>query len=287
MIDFDAEIAGQAGELLGSVGRRRSRFSTRDGRSRGGLRKIGHGVLDVFLCCAILWCAMEVLLTISKGWVVIAGAPVQFIGSVISLGTIAYLASRWRYKATIDGHKAAIDGHKSTIEHLTERLRGKDDQLSDLKEKVGTDSPSEIKMRIDGLEVQLARLAPRRLSEDVINRIVDSLRVSPGAVSIANDSAVADAQALAVDLARAFSNAGWAVERPFVLGISRPPPTGIGVLIAEPSSPTPKQGVIIDALRNVGIAFDLQRDSQKHPMSSLVVGGAPFDAEIMISQRLS
>jgi hypothetical protein len=110
-------------------------------------------MLDVFVWSTILWCVIEFLAHLKKEWETIRNAPLAML-LVFAIGCVATWFLR---ENTIADYKAASEKHEATVRFL----QTKND---DLKEKVGTDVPSEIKKRIDKLEELQTQMKPRRLS---------------------------------------------------------------------------------------------------------------------------
>jgi hypothetical protein len=210
-----------------------------------------------------------------REWRVIWQAPITFIAAIIVAAGTIYWAMDWRYGGVIDG--------------LNERIGLRDDQIQSLKDKVGTSSPDEIKARIDRLEAQVHGVLPRRLTDAQRNAIADILRTSPGQIEIAQDIGVADARPFAGDLILAFQNAGWTVQTPMILGPGNPPPHGVGITVPDPNSLSPRQALIIQALRSQGIQFDIQRGTVQSFNGPPIPGQPqqpPMDASILVSQKV-
>lgn len=209
-----------------------------------------------------------------KEWAVIRQAPGIFILAIIVVGGILYGAMNFRYDGVIDG--------------LTQRLNLRDDQIAQLKEKVGTASPDEIKSRIANLEAQIKSISPRRLTDAQRNGIATLLKTNPGNIEIENDMSVADGRSLASDIITAFQIAGWSIRSPSVLGPSNPPPHGFGLRVTNPGALTPRQALIVQALNFQGIQFDLQQGDMDIGMR--VPPGQstlpPLDAIILITQKV-
>lgn len=205
-------------------------------------------------------------------WAVIRQTPVVFVAAILVVIGLVYFAIDWRYS--------------SVISSLKERISLRDDQIGQLKDKVGTASPDEIKARIDRLESEVKALSPRRLSDAQRSQLTTGLRRLPGTIQILQDMAAPDARGFAGDLIVAFQNAGWQVQTPAILGPGNPPPHGIGLIVSDPASLTPHQSLIAEALRAIGVQFDLQRGSLASP--SGVPGRPPtsLDAEILITQQV-
>jgi len=196
---------------------------------------------------------METLIYLMKEGGAIANAPVLFGVAAVSIGFLTYMAARWRYKGIIESRNAEISSQG-------ERLKLQAEKNADLKAKVGTDIPAEIKARIEDLETQVIKLGPRMLREAVVGRLSESLKESPGVVVISQEVVASDARALCLQLSSAFTNAGWHVcTTTFLTLMSPSPSSGMAVIVENPLSLTPNQAVIANSLKRVGIAFDLQK----------------------------
>jgi hypothetical protein len=230
-------------------------------------------VLDVLLWSAILWCVIDFVEHLKKEWSTIRQAPLTML-VVFVLGGLAVWFLR---DNTIAGHRAAKESAEATVK----LLQAKND---DLKDKVGTDVPSEIKKRIDGLEAQQARMRPRRLNEETIRRLFGLLSRTPGEVVVTHYTSVPDSKAYGDDFIRAFSDAGWKVRLFKSDEAQDSPPSGIGVAVSDPSSLTMRQTILMNALRTVGILFDLQSLSEQDLRDfRMMVNAESPDAEIRIS----
>lgn len=220
---------------------------------------------------------------------VVAGAPILFAGSALFLTAIAsfgiWNAIGWSYQAKLDGQLA-------TVGSLNDRLKLKDDQIADYKEKLNGATPDEAKKRIEALEIQLKALSPRRLSEKDKRIIIDAVKGTRGIISITQDMAAPDAKGMSADLAYAFQSAGWGVELPMVMGPSNVPPSGLGLRVRDPNNLRPLEQSVRSALQAAGVSFDIQaglRASPKRP--SLPVGFPTIpekpdpDAEILITTK--
>lgn len=125
-------------------------------------------MLDVFLWLAILWCVGAILDEIEKkpsaakaAWKIIAAV---FVGTSVATGLIVSRID----SAAIDGHRAGKEAAEANAKYLSA-------QLADIKATVGTDSPSEIKKRMEDMESRIAKLSPHRLdSKTIQTRIFQS-----------------------------------------------------------------------------------------------------------------
>jgi hypothetical protein len=153
-------------------------------------------------------------------------------------------------------------------------------QRDEYKDKLGGASPDEAKRRIDRLEAEINALKPRKLTDDQKVKLQALLFGLSGSVSIASELSVGDARVLAKDLIDAFHAAGWYTENPGVIGPANPPPSGIAIRVNDPNHLGPKHIVILNAMRSIGLRFDLQLGNLARPLNM-----QPLDAEILISQK--
>jgi hypothetical protein len=211
---------------------------------------------------------------IAKEWHVIGQAPVTFLAAIIVVAGLLYWVMNWRYDAII----SALNG----------RIGLRDDQIAQLKEKVGTASPDEIKARIDRLEAQVHGMAPRRLTNPQKAALSDALKRQPGKIQISSDVAAGDSRAFSGDLINAFQTAGWHIQNAMVMGPGNPSPHGLSLTVENPEALTPHQALIVQAFRANEIVFDLQQG----PVG-MVIAKIPntlvqplLDATLLISQKI-
>jgi hypothetical protein len=163
---------------------------------------------------------------------------------VVAIVGIIYLADNWRYSATVESQEA--------------RNKLKDDEIVEYKDKLNGATPEEAKKRLDALELQVKALSPRWLTNEQKTRIAHTITDQKAAISIARDTAVADAAGYTHDLAEAFQEGGWHVRLPMITGIGFSPPTGIGLLVADPKTLSPQEEAAKRALEAAKIEFDIQ-----------------------------
>jgi hypothetical protein len=175
-------------------------------------------------------------------WDVLTSAPFTFLLATIVTGSLIWLAMRWRYEGIIDTLKS--------------RLAAKDDKITDYKEKLEGASPDEAKAVIDALEKRLEKLEPRKLDRACGAKMVGILKAHAGKVDIAQDMQSADARLLAIALADVFSEAGWTVQSPAVLGPSNPPVEGIAVTVRDIEDLSEQDKAIFAAMEACGHPFD-------------------------------
>jgi hypothetical protein len=211
--------------------------------------------------------------SVSQQFATVLAAPVPFL---LVVGIVAF--GIWKFLS----------------HHYSGRISAKDDlialkqaQVDDYKEKLSGASPDEAKARLDALEQRieegLEALAPRTLSEDQLQKIVQVLDGFSGShVTVAHDAVVADAAPLARSLSAAFLAARWTTSMPIVMGLGNPPPSGIGVKVADRNNLTLPQQAICDALRSADIPFDIQQGGDGYNLP-----GRPVSvAEIVVTSRI-
>jgi hypothetical protein len=175
---------------------------------------------------------------------VILGAPVSFVTFVLLAAIVIWVTLSWRYSGQ--------------IENLQSTIIAKQSLLSDYKDKLSGATPDEAKRRLDALELQVAALSPRRLTEKQKETITAKASVTKAHISIVSDAAVPDARAYANDLAVAFQSAGWTVTLPMGIGIGNPPMTGLALRVLNPASLRRPEMVTKAALEAINIKFDIQ-----------------------------
>ena len=215
---------------------------------------------------------------LTAGWPMIwANLPTFFILVALVTGVVWWLMD-WRYGGILSNRDGVIANRDSEIT----LLKG---QRDDYKEKLGGASPDQAKARIDALEARLARLEPRRITESQRADLTARLQLPAGitsSVAISRDAACPDCHALVATMGAAFSSArGWQVSNPVMMGIGNMPPTGFAVRLSDINNPSLAQRIVIDALRALGIQFDLQQDAPVRPFSG--VGPPEPDVDILLT----
>jgi hypothetical protein len=205
---------------------------------------------------------------IVKEWQVIAQAPAVFTLSMTTSGAVVWIAARLYYAGR--------------IESLDHRLKLKDDQLADYRNKLSGASPDEAKARLDALENQVRALSPRRLTADQREQLRSRLAQGTGAVHVVEDMACPDVRKYAGDFAWAFEAAGWLASKSMVMGPGYHPPSGLGVLVPDPNNLTPAQTSVVNALRAAGADFDLHA---QRPVWR--PGDSEPDAELLFTSKLT
>ncbi len=213
-------------------------------------------------------------------WAVIVSAPIPYLVAVIVVVGAVWGVINWAYSARLSGKDAEID--------LLTRQR------DDYKDKLGGATPDEAKAKIEALETRLSALEPRvaaveprRLTDTQRTTLSDTLKTNPGNVDISQDAGVSDIGGLTADLKTSFTVAGWGVKSSMVFGPSSSAPHGIGIRVPNPGVLTPRQMLIVQALKAAGISFDIQQGS---PTVRHILPGQPvppsLDAQILISQKV-
>ena len=207
-----------------------------------------------------------------------ANLPTFLFIIVLIFGAVWWLMD-WRYGGVISNRDGTVASKDAEIA----LLKG---QRDDYKEKLSGATPDQAKARIDALETRLARLEPRQLTD--AQRAEFAARVRPPAgisysVAVTRDMGCADCVQLAADISAAFG-AGWNVSNPMVMGIPNMPPHGIAVRCHDVANPSPEVRLIIEAMREAGVPFDLQTGAQ--PSRPPGFGPADPPVEILVTTRV-
>jgi len=200
----------------------------------------------------------------------VMAAPIPFFVALLVVPALIWWLMNWRYSAVISHRDSEI-----TL------LNG---QRDDYKEKLGGASPDQAKAQIDALEARLARVEPRRISEAQRIDLAARLR-SPGKaywVAVTRDVSCADGHLLAAGISEAFTAAGgWQVTNNLVMGIGNFPPQGVAVQCDDINNRPVEAKIIIDAMRAVGIRFDLQPRARIPPHAG--IGPPDPTVEILVT----
>lgn len=244
-----------------------------DGRGRLSRARVAKAA-----CSLVLMLAIADL--ISKNWAVFKGA--WFIELVVWL---LALGIGWGAHALLA---------KAERGALNERLRLRDDQIADLKSKVGTASPDEIKARIDGLEARLADIAsivPRRLNKEQKATLRAALAAPSdaptGPVRISVEDGVDDGHLYSLDFQEALTESGWKaplVQRDRVGRVRSQ--CGLCLRVVDPSALTPIQRRLADALKAAGLQFDVHGELTNFPDVGFTASKQKYAAEIFISRKM-
>lgn len=177
-------------------------------------------------------------------WVVVSGAPFGFAAAILAAALLLYWIFRARYQDRLDT--------------LEQRLKLRDDQISQFQSKVGSTSPDEVKARIDALEARVHAIAPRRATEAQKASIKADIASAPGIAQFRYDSGGGDSKSFGEELREVFRGAGWRTSSLNVLSASMmTSTTGLLVIVTDPTNLTSKQSSVVAALRKASIAFDI------------------------------
>jgi hypothetical protein len=147
-----------------------------------------------------------------------------------------------------------------TISALRERLRRAERQIAAFEKSFGGVSHEEAAARLKRLESYLAALPPRRLDEEQRRAITEAVCPPPGApyVKVVYEATSAEADQYAHDIIEAFTAApGWNVLNERHLRMPPAPANGVAVGVSDPENLTPTEQLVLGALRDAGVAYDL------------------------------
>ena len=176
---------------------------------------------------------------------VIVGAPVTFGVTALVMAVLIFLGVRWYHRAE------------------TDQLRR---QLAEYRNKLGGASADQTKRALDALTNELtglqAHLKPRRINAQQRQKIAGRLRPPARAqfvLTIVHEGGCWDCPQYAADFDEVFRDIpGWTVRNQVIMGLSRRPPHGLAVVVADPANPSPLEAALLQALQNAGLALDLQ-----------------------------
>lgn len=192
---------------------------------------------------------MELFDYIKSEWQTISQAPGTFLIGIIITGGAMYAFVR---------HQLG-----DRISALEERIKLKDDQLCEYRDKLNGASPDEVKARIDGLEGRLQELreefAPRSLDQNQKTAIHEKASLAAGQVTVVYDMACADGSAFATSIQQALKDAGWQVSNGMVGGPSNPPVEGLALRVPDIANLTNEAQSLKDALDATGIPYAFQQ----------------------------
>jgi hypothetical protein len=195
----------------------------------------------------------------------IAAVPVSFVGTLLIMAGIVYLATRWRYGLVISD--------------LQQRLKLREDRLSEFSEKLHSASPDEARARLDAIEAQLAALRlqvpPRRLTDRqrvlLRDAIVRPVRVLCS-IEIEHDMSCMDCKPYAQDLCSVFAAIpGWRVHALGFYKLEEIPSSGLGLQVLDPTNLTNTEFIVLNALQQAGIAHDVIRGRSEQTDVGLIV----------------
>jgi hypothetical protein len=176
-------------------------------------------------------------------WGLLIVVPAFFAGMAV-----AY----WRDTGTLNQKDATLSQKEATIQTLEEQIRG-------YKDKLNGATPEEAQKKIADLETRLARVEPRKLSEDQRRAIYDVLSQKPDSqILLSSDMSCADCGAFTADFRGVLDSARWGTVPSSVLGAANASPKGIAVETLNPSRPSPEAESLMRALGQAKIPYDLR-----------------------------
>jgi hypothetical protein len=181
---------------------------------------------------------------------VIREAPIPFLIVTLAIFGIVWFVINLRYSDII----ASRD---STIQTLEARIKLRDDQLAD---KLHSTPPNEAQAIIKGLQDRIDKISPRRLDNLKRTALLQQLKLPPGVayqIDIMHDGACSDCNLFAADFSTLFKESGWAVRNGMVIGPGQLPPSGVGIIVENPSALSEPAKAAVGAMKSTGIQFDL------------------------------
>ncbi len=177
-------------------------------------------------------------------WGVILQAPVIYLTSAALVAVFVWTVFQWSYA--------------NRINDLEGRVKFRDDEISDYKRKLSGATPEEARNRIDALELQIASLAPRRLSVEQRQKLLGVIRGNQFRIDITRDMGAHDARRFCHDFIETFRIAGWLIQDPQVMGLGNPPFSGNAIRVRDPVNLRPAEALVKQALEAANIPFDVQ-----------------------------
>lgn len=180
---------------------------------------------------------------------VIRQAPVSFLLCLACIAGVIWRVVSWRYSVLIDSYEA--------------RIRLQADQITDYKIKLSGASPDEAKARLDGLEANVAKLAPRLLSGEQLAVLEKQLSLDPGRANITLAVSSPDAKPLHASLEACFRKAGY-VTNTWVTMETKIRHDGISLKVPDVDQLTQRQAHVLTALHNAGLEIVIEHEPD-HP----------------------
>ncbi len=167
--------------------------------------------------------------------------------------------------------------YASVISSLQGRLKRAEERWGAFEALLPGLSPAEAAARIRQLESYVAQLPPRRLDETQ-KKMIAAAGCPPADapyLAIVHESASAEADRYARDFVDAFSKAaGWNVVNEPIAAGSRIATSGLSVGLADPERPTPTEQLVLGALRDAKVSFEI-----------IARAAQGADAQIIVSTR--
>lgn len=179
----------------------------------------------------------------------VLSAPVSFATAATII-----IAGTWAVTNYFYQHK---------IEDLESRLKLKDDQIIDYKDKLNGATPIEAKSRIDTLENQVKALLPRHISQEQKRVMASVLKNTKSVILFGQDVSASDAKQLVTDFSDIFSMLGWDTRVAIIGAMRNPPRSGVALRVQNKDQLTSVEQTVKLALQASGVAFDIQNGVEK------------------------
>jgi hypothetical protein len=206
------------------------------------------------------WAHIEAVLL--EAWPGGIGPALDLLVGFCVAASAIWLLLSWRYR--------------DIVSTLRARLKAADDRVRAYEDGLGGLTPTEAALRLRRAEAYLASLPPRRLSEEQRRAIASGScpPIDAPRLAVVYDPASGEIDRYAHDFVEAFAAApGWnVVDERFPL-LPRAPALGIGVGVADLGHPSPTEQLVIGALSDAGVAYDLVPRSLGAVDAEIVVSG--------------
>lgn len=192
---------------------------------------------------------------------VILEAPTIFATTAIILYVIAYLIVRHQFKDR-------FASEKSKTEAVEGRLKLRDDQLADLRQKMENAPPDQAVSLIEELKGEIAALQPYGLSSKKVEVMINALKQTKADILITQEVTAPDAIHLFEQVCDIFKKADWRVTKTKgTLGFKSPPECGVMLVRRNNPEDEPIIAVLRHALDVAGLDIE-ERDNTGEPSST-------------------
>jgi hypothetical protein len=205
----------------------------------------------------------ELFAFLKKEWAVVSSAPSTFLFGCLLVAGVVWLIMHWAFRARLDSKDAQISLLKA--------------RCDDYKEKLGGATPSQAQEKIALLETRLAKLEPRRLTNEQRQTITTMTKLSSAdiwfKIEVAWDGSCFDCEAYAHDFRDALEKTGgWKIEAYRIFGVNRKSSKGLAIFIPNPNAPPSHVMKLMRALEKAEIPYDLiQQENADHMWVQLLV----------------
>lgn len=211
---------------------------------------------------------------LSSEWHVVVRAPVP----VLIMATLLYLFARWERGRIIANQRSQIANEHSISDNLRSIISLKDQELATVKNAAGSipevtmTSLADIERQIADHNRDITKLSARRLEAHQRDRITQTASQHRSKIYILSEMGASDGPMFMSDLAKAFRDAGWEVDTAVSVPILEPSESGLFVVIPEGAIPVdPPQQFVLQALRDAGLDFNLERLNMPDPSPVKIV----------------